>query len=204
MALVALLIDSSTGALVDVVGNNRENARYAKFAKRMLSLDKNPTLNYGANGGNVLTISQNGGSSSGSAIRLIAETISVLGTLKDKNGKTIDQVVSAQVATALDALKGKSGEIKVSSTTDASTGKTTVTVSLDPSIMTKINAAIDSATGQASKFSEYISKSELLDALDGITFEDEDDLDVVKAKLGLLVTRLTELSDGASSPDESE
>ena len=60
MARCVLIVDSDTGKLVDVAGNVREGGRYKKLVARMLSADKNPVLDYGANGGDRLEISNGG------------------------------------------------------------------------------------------------------------------------------------------------
>ena len=130
MARVALIIDSETGRLIDVAGNPRETGRYARFARRMLSSDTNPSLDYGVNGGKVLTVSRNGSGGAGTAINLVAETVRLSGTLRDRDGRTIEQIADSRVSGVLNRILGKSGEVKVTHGTDQTTGSPTVTVSL--------------------------------------------------------------------------
>ena len=92
MAKVLLILDSDTGELVDVAGNARESSgRYGKFARRMLSTSENPRLDYGANGGSSLEIS-NGGSA-GEAITLLARTVNVSGELRIR-GSTVEEIAA--------------------------------------------------------------------------------------------------------------
>lgn len=91
MARVVVIVNSDTGALVDVAGNVREGGRYERFAKRMLSTDENPVLDYGGNGGDTLVISANGGN--GKEIRLHADKVVVMGDL-EVSGKTLDDFVA--------------------------------------------------------------------------------------------------------------
>ena len=80
MARCVLIVDSETGKLVDVAGNVREGGRYRKFIGRMLSSDRNPMLDYGANGGSKLEISDGG--YAGDEIDLKARLVNISGDLR--------------------------------------------------------------------------------------------------------------------------
>lgn len=86
MARCVLIVDSETGKLIDAAGNVREGGRYRKFVSRMLSSDKNPVLDYGANGGDKLEIS-NGGYP-GAEVNIKARVLTISGDLR-VNGNTI-------------------------------------------------------------------------------------------------------------------
>jgi len=102
MARVVVIVNSDTGALVDIAGNAREGGRYEKFAKRMLSTDKDPVLDYGGNGGDVLIISANG--ENGKEIRLLADKV-VVSNVLEINGKTMDDFVSkAELSSAISSV----------------------------------------------------------------------------------------------------
>lgn len=209
MSRVVVVIDSNTGAVIDVAGNKRETGRYAKFIKRMLSLDKNPTLDFGGNGGNTLTIARNGGVVAGTTINLVAETVKVSGTIKDKDGRTMEQIVSDQLKYVLDRIVGTTGEIDVydasndSSSDDSSLPK--IQIALSESIVSRIKNLEDQAGGEDE--TSYITKDALLEALDGISVEEDDDFETVKQQFAALLGRLQELAGadvGGSSSGSSE
>jgi len=203
MARVALIIDSETGKLIDVAGNPRETGRYARFARRMLSSDENPTLDYGVNGGKVLTISRGGSAGSGTVINLVAETVRLSGSLKDRDGRTIEQIADSRLTGVLNRILGKTGEVKVTPGVDQHTGASTVTVSLDPSVMTRLEQSdaaierfgqeIDSINGESE---DYVKKSDIAACVDGLYVSDSDGIDAVKATLSSLLERLRALSAG--------
>jgi len=98
MARVVAIVDSTSGALVDADGNVREGARYKKFAKRMLSLDK-PTavFDFGGNGATKLEVSAGGGA--GDEINLKARSVSISAPSPDSavlsvNGRTLEQIIA--------------------------------------------------------------------------------------------------------------
>ena len=110
MARVVVIADSDSGELVDVAGNKREDGRYRKLAKRMMSSDKDPVIDYGANGGSKLTISSNGGA--GDEIVLDARKVTISGDMT-VGEKTIAAVAQENAGKVLDNLCGKSGEITI-------------------------------------------------------------------------------------------
>lgn len=210
MSRVVVVIDSNTGAVIDVAGNKRETGRYAKFVKRMLSLDKNPTLDFGGNGGNTLTIARNGGVVAGTTINLVAETVKVSGTIKDKDGRTMEQIASDQLKYVLDRILGTTGEIDVydvpndsssDSSDDSSSPK--IQIALSESIVNRIKNLEERAGGEAE--TSYITKDALLEALDGISVEEDDDFETVKQQFAALLGRLQELAGavGGSSSNSS-
>lgn len=194
MARVILVVDSATGALIDVAGNVRESARYKKFIKRMLSLDDNPVLDYGANGGDSMSISKGG--YQGEKIKLDAKTVEVTGNIT-VGGRTVADIAGDQIETALDRIKGTPGEIDVRDDVDASTGKRIVKISIDAEVLGQLEtleSKIDSLDTV-----EYVSKSDIANAASDIVLTEEDTLEEVKEKLNLLLGRLSYLA-GASSP----
>jgi len=197
MARVVLIMDSDTGALVDVAGNLREGGRYARFAKRMLSLDANPTLDYGANGGDSLTISRNG--SPGREINLKAATVNVSGTLK-VNGR---EVGPSGGGASLDDVVGTDGQISArnSIVEDPDTGEARQVrqISLSDSVMGSllmISNALKDIPG-------LVPRDELAAVVENLYVRPEDGLDDVKETLRQLLEGLKSIS-GASSPQESE
>lgn len=98
MARVVIIVDSITGALTDVAGHSREDSRYLKFVKRMLSLDRNPVLDYGGNGGDTLEISKGG--AAGTAVNIKADTLNVSGEVKS-GGQTISQISDSRIKAAI-------------------------------------------------------------------------------------------------------
>lgn len=200
MSRTVLLIDSNTGALVDVAGNSRESGRYAKFARRMLSFATNPVLNYGYNGGDILEISKNG--QKGREIRLVADTVSVSGSLKIA-GSTLNEVILSQIGDVLDKIVGTDGEILVETVPDprpgAAEGSTLTQISLDPMILTRIEALENAIGGSGGAF---VTRDDVAGLAEGISIDDADTLDDVKLKLGLLLERIAAMN-GASSSSES-
>lgn len=195
MSRVVVVIDSNTGAVIDVAGNKRETGRYAKFIKRMLSLDKNPTLDFGGNGGNTLTIARNGGVVADTTINLVAETVKVSGTIKDKDGRTMEQIASDQFKRVLDMIVGTTGEIDVFAVSDDSSSDDgslpNIQIALNESIVNRIKNLEDHAGDGAGT---YITKDALLEALDGISVEEDDDFETVKQQFAALLGRLQELA----------
>ena len=200
MARVVLIVDSATGALIDVAGNVREGGRYKKFAKRILSLDKNPTLDYGANGGDTLNISKGG--VRGKEINLLADTVNVPGELKI-GGKTVAQIASEGAGSVLDNIRGTKGEISVTDVyvTDSSSGETKkyTQISLDQSVLGKLEM-IDAALGGISRF---VMKSDIAAAIEDLTIKSTDTLEDVKGVMRVLLTRLHALVEGSSSSSGS-
>jgi len=198
MARVVLIIDSSKGELIDVAGNVREGGgKYAKFAKRMLSLDNNPVLDYGLNGGDTLTISKNG--VDGALINLKAAVVKVSGTLKIGDS-TLQQLIESGQANKVTAMiKGKSGEIKVDPGTDADTGKEILTISLDNTLATKLQEIEDILSGISDVSDKYVSKAALSEVLAGVYVSDDASPEEVRAQLKALVDNLKSLADSGSS-----
>lgn len=210
MSRVVVVIDSNTGAVIDVAGNKRETGRYAKFIKRMLSLDKNPTLDFGGNGGNTLTIARNGGVVAGTTINLVAEIVKVSGTIKDKDGRTMEQIASDQFKNIFDRIAGTTGEIDVYDASDGSSSDDDslpkIQISLSESILDRIKSLEDRISSEEEE-NDYITKDALLDALDGISVEEDDDFETVKQQFAALIRRLQELAGadvGGSSSSSSE
>ena len=195
MSRVVVVIDSATGAAVDVAGNKRETGRYAKFTKRMLSLDKNPTLDFGGNGGNTLTIARNGGVVKDTVINLVAETVKVSGTIKDKDGRTMEQIATDQFKNVLDMISGTINEVDVSLVDGSSSSDELprIQISLDNAFINRIEA-LEKKSSESEGDAGYITKTELADALDGVSVQDDDDFDTVKSQFAALLTRLSELA----------
>lgn len=185
MARVVLVVDSGTGRLIDVAGNVREGGRYRRFAKRMLSIDENPTLDYGANGGDTLTVSKGGGK--GAKIVLDADEVEVTGDIT-VGGKTVSEI-AAESSIAKSALAGKDGEVSVSEVTDEETGERRTVISLDPSVMTKL-AIVDAAVGGASGVA---TKEDVASIADSLAVGESDGLEEVKKTLGTLISRMSRL-----------
>jgi hypothetical protein len=190
MSRCILVIDSERGELVDVAGNVREGGRYLKFAKRLLSTAENPVLDYGANGGDTLTVSMDGGI--GAAINLNARVVNVPGDIK-LNGESISKIISSEVADAIDNIRGSDGEIGVKK--DSETGN--IVISLSPAVTEKLDL-IDVAVGNLAS-NQFVSRQEIANAIDGLSVEDEDDLDQVKGTLRVLLERLGEIAESSGS-----
>lgn len=136
MSRLVLIADSETGRLVDVFGAPRESGRYARFAKRMLSADLNPVLDYGANGGDKLEISAGG--TNGAEVDILADVVNIPGELK-VSGRTVEEMASEGVEYVLDRIVGTPGEVDVGLTTESSSGETLVQVSLDPAVKSRLS-----------------------------------------------------------------
>lgn len=188
MSRVVLIVDSESGALIDVAGNVREGGRYEAFAKRLLSLDKNPTLDYGANGGDELTISKGG--YPGAAINLKADEVRVSGRLL-VGGRDISS--AATVKDALQQIKGAPGQIVTQISDNPQTGKQELIVAIDGNLYGNIQA-MSSAIASMVR-AGYVSKPELADVIYGISVEESDTLEDLKLKLGILLNRLSALVD---------
>lgn len=190
MARVVLIVDSETGRLIDVAGNAREGGRYKKLAKRMLSPDGSQ-LDYGAAGGDSLTISKGGGR--GRAINLLADEVNVPGSLV-VGGKTIAEIAAGGATTVLDDITGTEGQVDVSTTyvTDQSTGETrkVVVISLDALILAKLQAVEDALED----LSGFVSKSDMAAVVENLSVGDSDSPEVVRGTLQTLLERLHELA----------
>lgn len=198
MSKVVVVIDSNTGAVIDVAGNKRETGRYAKFVKRMLSLDKDPTLNFGFNGGDTLTISKNGGN--GKAVNIKADELNVSGEIKS-NGQTLDKIAAGQIQSVLGMIYGTDGEIDVATLVDADTGNQYIQISLNASIVNQLAALEKDMQEQADGTSKFVTKEDLASVVDGITIEEEDGVDELKEKLSTLLSNIAALASGGSSSE---
>lgn len=184
MARIVLLVDPNTGALVDIAGRNREGGKFLKFVRRMLSLDKNPILDYGANGGDTLEISKNG--AAGKTVNIKADTVNVSGDIKSK-GQSMTDIAYGQIAVVLTMIRGKEGEISVSSETDAETGKTYLEISLSAALSAR-----------------YVSKQALAQALEDIEIHEDDTLEDVKTQFSALIGNLRDLAEAENVEGESD
>lgn len=200
MSRVVVVIDSNTGAVIDVAGNKRETGRYAKFIKRMLSLDKNPTLNYGFNGGDTLTISKNG--NEGAAVNIKAKVLNVSGQIKS-NGQTLEQIASDQIQSVLDKVYGTDGEIDVTTLIDAESGEPYIQISLNASVVNQLAAFERDLDEQAAGAGKFVTKESLAEAISGITIEEEDGIDELKEKFSTLLENLATLASKDSSGSSS-
>lgn len=203
MARVVLIVDSSTGTMVDAAGRGREGARYKKLAKRMLSLGTPTTvLDYGGNGATKLEVSSGGGA--GEEINLKAGTVNISTTDPSSpavlkiNGKTLDSIIESKVSAggALDKIRGADGEISVSFIQDPSSpsdpSARLLQISLDRSIAGKIDT-IDQAIEDLNP-DEFIRKDDIARVIQDISFDEEYTLDEVKGMLRVLIERLAELA----------
>ena len=189
MSRIVVIADSATGELIDVAGNVREGARYKRLAKRMLSPDGSQ-LDYGAAGGNTLTVSRGG--FRGSAINLLADTVNIPGELK-VGGKTIAEIAAGGATTVLDGITGAPGEVDVRTeyVTDPDTGESrkVVVISLDQSVlgkMTMITDALETIPG-------LVSKEDIATAIEDLRVGNEDTLEDVKGTLRTLLQRLNDM-----------
>ena len=198
MSKVVVVIDSNTGAVIDVAGNKRETGRYAKFVKRMLSLDKDPTLNFGFNGGDTLTISKNGGN--GKAVNIKADVLNVSGEIKS-NGQTLDKIAAGQIQSVLGMIYGTDGEIDVTTLVDVDTGNQYIQISLNPSVVNQLAALEKDMQEQADGTSKFVTKEDLASVVDGITIEEDDGVDELKEKLSTLLSNIAALASGGSSSE---
>lgn len=178
MARVVLVVDSETGNLIDVAGNVREGGRYRKFAKRMLSPDVNPTLDFGANGGDTLVVSKGGGR--GAKIQLNADSVEVAGSMT-VGGSTL-KTIAVNSALSAGIVSGTDGEVSVSRLGDK------FVISLDKSVIAKLGL-IDDALG----ISEGIAtKKDIASIADDLTVSDSDDIESLKSTLGTIITRIAD------------
>lgn len=180
MARCVLIVDSATGKLIDVAGNVREGGRFRKFVARMLSADVNPILDYGANGGDSLEIS-NGGYA-GKEVNIKAETVKINGVPISTSGSSGS---SANIS-------GKPGEIDVKEVESPSDPtKTVLQISIDTAIVEKLQQ-IDTAL---SDLSSYVKKSDIAAVVEDLSVEQSDTLEEVKGTLRVLVDRLRQISE---------
>lgn len=200
MSRVVVVIDSNTGAVIDVAGNKRETGRYAKFIKRMLSLDKNPNLNFGGNGGDTLTISKNG--NEGALVNILTKVLNVSGTVKS-NGKTLEEIAVGQIRSVLDMVYGTDGEIDVTEITDDS-GNPLLQISLNASVINRLADLERDISTQIDGSSQYVTKEALATAIEGIAISEEDGIDEVKEKFSQLLENLSELVGDSSSSSSGE
>jgi LysM repeat protein len=200
MARVVLVVDSATGALVDVAGNVREGGRYKKFVKRILSTDKNPVLDYGGNGGDTLIISKGGGR--GKAINLRADIVNVDGELKI-GGKTIAEIATSGSADVLNLIAGTEGEVSVGEVyvTDSSSGEDHryIQISLDQKVIGKLEM-IDAALGG---ITSLVRKSDVAALAKDLSVQAGDTLEDVKGTLRVLLDRIGDLAGSSSSSSSS-
>ena len=202
MSRVVLIVDSDTGEMIDVAGNSREGGRYMAFSKRMLSAEKNPSLDYGARGGDTLTVCSNGGY--GKEIRLLSDKVVIPRDLYVKNRK-IEEIVDSTAENVLDMIVGTDGEVSVIRNQDIETGKTAVVISIDPSMASRISRISDAVDDMPSG---YIGRNELLNAISGISVSEDSTPEDVRTALGLLIRKLNEIAGSddlpSSEPPSSE
>lgn len=201
MSRVVLVIDSATGALVDVAGNSREAGRYAKFAKRMLSRSTNPRLDYSVNGGDSLEISKNG--NAGAKISLLADEVDVSGLLK-AGGKTMEEIATAQILPALGYITGEEGEIDVRPVSGQDPEGPKLKISLDPAVAAQLEQMAAVAKNIQGMVGNTVKKDELLEAMEGMELPEDATLEETVAKFNMLITRLAALAEGPSSSGEEE
>lgn len=200
MARVVLIVDSETGALIDVAGNSREGGRFKRFVKRMLSLDKNPVLDYGANGGDTLTISKGGGR--GAVINLKADVVNIDGELRVR-GATTEGSSDGGSSDILDSLEGTEGQISVDETyvEDEESGemRKVIKISLDQSVVGKLDM-INAALGGVSNL---VKRSEVAGLAADLSVQEEDGIEELKGTVRVLLDRIAELSEPSSSSGSS-
>lgn len=199
MARVVIILDPNTGALIDVAGHSREDSRYLKFVKRMLSLDKNPILDYGNNGGDTLEISKGG--SAGKAVNIKADVLNVSGEVKSGD-KTIADIVKERISDVASILRGKDGEIEITEKQDEDSGQTYYEISLDSAVSTLIEQLDEELEAMQGIPKKYISKQSLSEALEGIEIHEEDTLEDVKAQFSALVRNLNAIASEADTESE--
>ena len=199
MARVVIILDPNTGALIDVAGHSREDSRYLKFVKRMLSLDKNPILDYGNNGGDTLEISKGG--SAGKAVNIKADVLNVSGVVKSGD-KTIADIVNERISDVASILRGKNGEIEITEKQDEDSGQTYYEISLDSAVSTLIEQLDEELEAMQEVPKKYISKQSLSEALEGIEIHEDDTLEDVKAQFSALVRNLNAIASEADTESE--
>lgn len=213
MAKVVPIIDSATGTMIDTNGRGREKARYRKFASRMLSLDTPTTiLDYGANGATKLEVSSGG--NAGEEISLKADVVNISNSNPSSpavlkvNGRTLSEIIgSAKEGDAsLDHIRGKTGEISVEYVQNPDQPSDPfdqiLQISLDKTIIEKIdevNKAIEDFSPDG-----YVRKEELAEVVRDIEFNDDYDLEDVKAMLRVLVKRISDLAGAGGEGEETD
>lgn len=187
MAYVIAIIDSESGKLVDVAGNTREGARYAKFAKRMLSIGVNPVvLDYGANGGDSLEISKGG--YEGEEINLKAKAVNISGDTLKVGGKTLEEIIGSSGGSSSGDIAEGTG-ISVSQEPDPDNPeKTRTVISISQDLAASI-ASIEQSMEEINPDS-YVTKEALAGVVYGVEFNDGDTLESMKAKLNAIVGRI--------------
>lgn len=192
MSRVVVIVDSSTGALIDANGDTREGARYKGLAKRMLSLGKPTTvLDYGGNGATRLEVSCNGGK--GEQINLMANTVKVTGQLMINN-QTIEDIIAGGGSESGIAgmISGKDDEIDVETVQDPQDEERQILqISLAPAVTEALGTAKDAADDLIG--GAYVSKDDMASVVDGLYVGDESSLSDVRAVLKNLVERLSAL-----------
>lgn len=202
MSKVIAIVDSETGALVDVAGNPREGARYRRFVKRMMSIGVNPVvLDYGANGGTKLEVSKGG--NDGEEIVLKAKTVKITGKNLIVDGKTLDEIISAGgTGSIFDDIREGNG-ISVSQEPDPEDPeKTILVISLSEEVGTSLDR-IGQALSEMD-VDDFVKKEDLAEVIDGVSFDQDDTLDMVKSKLNFMVNKISEFIGTDSSPSEEE
>lgn len=200
MARVVLIVDSETGALIDVAGNIREGGRFKRFVKRMLSLDKNPVLDYGVNGGDTLTISKGGGR--GAVINLKADVVNIDGELRVR-GATTEGSFDGGSSDILDSLDGTEGQISLDETyvEDETSGemRKVIKISLDQSVVGKLDM-INAALGGVSNL---VKRSEVASLATDLSVQEGDGIEELKGTVRVLLERIAEMSESSSSSGSS-
>lgn len=189
MSRIVLIIDSDTGKFIDVTGRTKESGRYLKFAKRLLSADKNPTLDYGGNGGDSLTISKGG--KKGKAINILADNVNVAGNLTVA-GKQISELVKENPTEALDYIVGTPDEILVTSTDLNRNGE--ITKGIKISFAQNISDKLSAVDASLDSISNIATRDDIASLTSGLSIEDNDTLDDVKKTLNTLLARISELA----------
>ena len=225
MARVVLIVDSDTGSLVDVAGYSRESGRYSRFARRMMSTHVNPQLDYGVNGGNSLTISKGGNAGESINLIADMVNVSgglkvggkTIGEISEEGkesvlGRVVGTDGEISVSTVLDEETGKTAR-KVSLDQAVSTMLEHVDElvdSIDETIariseaLSGVESGLEDLAGEvetiASRLDDiengYASRADVAGVADGIYISDEDTLEDVKDKLGILLFRIESLAGG--------
>lgn len=190
MARVVLIVDSETGALIDVAGNSREGGRYLKFVRRILSIDRNPILDYGCNGGDTLTVSK--GAGKGAEIKLLANKVSVSDSL-EINGKTVEEIAAKQIDPALSRIGGTQGQISVTRTIGQD-GKTRVVISLPENVVGQLEMLAEVV--EAVQSGGYVSKTDLAQVVEDVVVDETSSTEEVRGALMTIVDRIRRLTEG--------
>ena len=194
MARLVIVVDSETGELIDVAGNAREGGRYKKFAKRMLSTNKNPVLDYGVNGGDSLEISKGG--SEGVKIELMANKVNIAGNLTVYD-EPIEDIAYDSAEPLLSQIKGTTGQISV--TKSYEDNKTYVNIALDGSI----SGLMDQINSSLPVIANMVSKGDIGRAVSGISVSESDGIDEIRQKFSLLLSNLRVIG-GVPEPEPEE